>query len=55
MNNETLYEIRVKKRGDGVYDIYVNGQLQESKGNLDAVTKFFEKLKSYDTEKSLKN
>lgn len=25
-NNRTIEEIKIKKRGDGVYDIYVNGQ-----------------------------
>ena len=25
-NNKTIEEIKIKKRGDGVYDIYVNGQ-----------------------------
>ena len=25
-NNRTIEEIKIKKRGDGVYDIYVDGQ-----------------------------
>lgn len=37
MNNETVYKFEIKRRGDGVYDLYVNGKLMASKGSIDSI------------------
>ena len=39
MNNETVKEfnIKIKLRGDNVYDLYVNGEWISSHGNCDKV------------------
>ena len=37
MNNETIHEYKIKHRGDGVYDLYVNGKLMASKGSIDSI------------------
>ena len=33
MNNETKIEWKIKRRGDGVYDLYVNGKWVVSRGH----------------------
>ena len=37
MNNKTEIEIKIKLKGDGVYDIYVNKEWAVSRGSLDNV------------------
>lgn len=32
MNNKTILEVKIKQRGDGVYDLYVNGTWTASRG-----------------------
>lgn len=32
MNNKTIFEAKIKQRGDGVYDLYINGQWFVSRG-----------------------
>ncbi len=32
MNNTTVEEIKIKRRGDNVYDIYVNGEWIDAAG-----------------------
>ena len=33
MNNSTIEEIKIKKRGDNVYDVYFNGDWVASRGS----------------------
>jgi hypothetical protein len=37
MNNKTIFEAKIKQRGDGVYDLYVNGEWVVSKGHYENV------------------
>ncbi len=37
MNNETIHEYKIKLRGDGVYDIYVDDVHMCSKGSFKSV------------------
>ena len=37
MNNETVYKFEIKRRGDDVYDLYVNNKFMGSKGSIDSV------------------
>ena len=37
MNNKTILEIKIKQRGDGVYDLYVNGDWVISKGHYENI------------------
>ena len=37
MNNKTKFEIKVKLRGDGVFDIYVNRKHIVSRGSVEGV------------------
>ena len=32
MNNKTIFEAKIKQRGDGVYDLYINGEWTVSRG-----------------------
>ena len=32
MNNKTILELKIKQRGDGVYDLYLNDKWQVSRG-----------------------
>ena len=32
MNNETILDIRIKQRGDNIYDLYLNGTWKASRG-----------------------
>ena len=32
MNNKTIFEAKIKQRGDGVYDLYINGEWVASRG-----------------------
>lgn len=43
-NNATDKKVTVKRRGDGVYDIYVDDTFVESKGNFVAAAKLVEEL-----------
>ena len=37
MNNKTLEKIMIKRRGDGIYDIYLNDTWVASKGHYENV------------------
>lgn len=37
MNNKTILEIKIKQRGDGVYDLYLNGDWQASRGHYENI------------------
>ena len=37
MNNQTIFEAKIKQRGDGVYDLYINGERVVSKGYYERV------------------
>lgn len=37
MNNKTILNIQIKQRGDGVYDLYVNGDWVISKGHYENI------------------
>jgi len=47
-NNETDKKVTIKRRGDGVYDIYVNDKLVESKGSARSASEFVEAVLSED-------
>ena len=49
-NNVTEKKVTVKRRGDGVYDIYVDDEFVESKGNFISVSKRVEELLEADIE-----
>ena len=53
MNNETILDIRIKQRGDKIYDLYLNGTWQASRGCyeniLDEVRNIIQQI---DTERS---
>ena len=36
-NNETVHEYKIKLRGDGVYDLYVDKTLMANKGSIESV------------------
>jgi hypothetical protein len=46
MSNKTIFEAKIKQRGDGVYDLYINGEWVVSRGHyeniLDEVRKAIE-------------
>lgn len=44
MNNETIHEYKIKLRGDGAYDIYVDGVHMGSKGSFKSVIKELETI-----------
>lgn len=48
MNNKTILEIKIKQRGDGVYDLYVNNCWKASRGHyeniLDEVRKVIKEI-----------
>ena len=44
MNNKTVEEIKIKRRGDGVYDIYFNKEWIASRGTYIGA---FEEIKQY--------
>ncbi len=37
MNNKTVHNFTIKRRGDNVYDIYVDGRWVVSRGTYEAV------------------
>ena len=37
MNNKTILEVKIKQRGDGVYDLYVNGHWKISRGHYENI------------------
>lgn len=43
-NNATEKKVTVKRRGDGVYDIYVDDTFVESKGNFVSAAKRVEEI-----------
>lgn len=46
MNNKTVHEYKIKLRGDGVYDIYVDGNFIISKGSITSAVKELEVIMS---------
>ena len=42
MNNETMHNFTIKRRGDYIYDIYVDGNFIISKGSIASVVKELE-------------
>lgn len=42
MNNETKHNFTIKRRGDNIYDIYVDGNFIISKGSIASVIKELE-------------
>ena len=44
MNNTTIHEYDIKLRGDGVYDIYLDGVHMCSKGSFKSVIKELESI-----------
>ena len=43
-SNATDKKVTIKRRMDGVYDIYVNDKLVESKGSVRSATEFVTKV-----------
>lgn len=41
-NNSTDKKVTIKRRADGVYDIYVNDKLAGSKGSIRSAVEFVE-------------
>ena len=39
MNNKTILEIKIKQRGDGVYDLYVDDKWIASQGHMKTSSK----------------
>jgi hypothetical protein len=39
-NNETDKKVTIKRRGDGVYDIYLNDDNVGHRGSIEATTEF---------------
>jgi hypothetical protein len=37
MNNKTIFEAKIKQRGDGVYDLYINGEWVISRGHYENI------------------
>ena len=37
MNNKTIFEAKIKQRGDGVYDLYINGEWVVSRGHYESI------------------
>lgn len=37
MNNKTILNIQIKQRGDGVYDLYVDGIWKSSRGHYENI------------------
>ena len=56
MNNKTIFEAKIKQRGDGVYDLYINGEWVVSRGYyeniLDEIRKAIEFIDKKDIDKT---
>ena len=37
MSNKTVFEAKIKQRGDGVYDLYINGEWVASRGHYENI------------------
>jgi len=37
MSNKTIFEAKIKQRGDGVYDLYINGEWVVSRGHYENI------------------
>lgn len=55
MNNETRHEYKIKLRGDGVYDIYIDNVHMCSKGNITSAVKELETMMDEADEYILKD
>ena len=53
MNNKTIFEAKVKQRGDGVYDLYINGEWVVSRGHYENILEEIRKIiKEIDAKKA---
>lgn len=51
MNNKTILEIKIKQRGDGVYDLYVDDKWIASQGHYENIIEVIrEEIKRIDNE-----
>ena len=51
MNNKTIEKFTIKRRGDGVYDLYVNDVHMVSKGHYESILNEIRKIiKEIDAE-----
>ena len=56
MNNKTIFEAKVKQRGDGIYDLYVNGEWVASRGHYENILDEIRKAIQYiDNQKESSN
>ena len=56
MNNKTIFEAKVKQRGDGIYDLYINGEWIASRGHYENILDEIRKAIQYiDNEKENNN
>lgn len=56
MNNKTIFEAKVKQRGDGIYDLYINGEWVASRGHYENILDEIRKAIQYiDNEKESNN
>lgn len=56
MNNKTIFEAKVKQRGDGIYDLYINGEWVASRGHYENILDEIRKAIQYiDNEKEINN
>ena len=56
MNNKTIFEAKVKQRGGGIYDLYINGEWIASRGHYENILDEIRKAIQYiDNEKENNN
>ena len=56
MNNKTILEVKIKQRGDGVYDLYINGEWIVSRGHYENILEEVKKeIKRIDCEQIVNN
>ena len=56
MNNETIFEAKIKQRCDGVYDLYINDQWIVSRGHYENILEEVRKeIKRIDCEQTVNN
>ena len=56
MNNKTIFEAKIKQRGDGVYDLYINGEWVVSRGHYESILDEVKKeIKRIDCEQTVNN
>ena len=56
MNNKTILEVKIKQRGDGVYDLYINEEWIVSRGHYENILEEVKKeIKRIDCEQIVNN